>query len=189
MIRTWWALVLAFAIAGCSAAGGGGSNDPELQQKLQALKAENAKLNKQLGALSNKAFERASKAEKKRNLKGSSRVLRSSTGSLRFNALTVGPLKFKKKVKTFYLNIGQGAARGGLEDHPSNLSTKRGAATPADTGPGRVKKGPVKKGPVKKGPVKKGPAKKKRKKKRKGKKKPGPSKKKHNVIIHKTGGN
>ena len=188
MFRTWWALVLAFAIAGCSAAGGGGgSDDPQLQQKLQALKAENAKLNKQLSALSNKAFERASKAEKKRNLKGSSRVLRSSTGSLRFNALTVGPLKFKKKVGTFYLNIGKGAARGGLEDHPSNLSTKRGAATPADTGPARVKKGPKKKGSVKKGPVKKGSKKKKRNKKRKGKK-PGPSKKKHNVIIHKTGG-
>ena len=189
MIRTWWALLLAFAIGGCSAAGGGGSSDPELQQKLQALKAENAKLNQQLGALSNKAFERASKAEKKRNLKGTSRVLRSSAGSLRFDALTVGPLKFKKKVKTFYLNIGQGAARGGLEDHPSNLSTKRGAATPADSGPARVKKGPAKKGPAKKGPVKKGPEKKKRKKGRKGKKKAPSKAKKHNVIIHETGGN
>lgn len=179
MTRTWWALVLAFAFAGCSAAGGGGSSDPALQQKLQALKAENAKLNQQLGALSNKAFERASKAENKRNFKGKSRVLRGSAGSLRFDALALGPLKFKKKAGTFYLNIGKGTPRGGIEDHPSNLSTKRGAATPADSGPARVEKAPAKKGPVKKGP-----AKKKRKKGRKGKKKS-----KHNVIIHETGGN
>ncbi len=181
MIRTWWALVLTFAFAGCSAAGGG-SNDPALQSELQALKAENAKLNQQLGALSNKAFERASKAENKRNFKGKSRVLRGSAGSLRFDALALGPLKFKKKAGTFYLNIGKGTPRGGIEDHPSNLSTKRGAATPADDGPARIKKGPAKKDPVKKGPSKK-------KKRKKGRKKKSSGRDEHNVIIHKTGEN
>ena len=171
-------LALAFVLGGCSAAGGG-SNDPELQTKLQALQTENAKLSKQVGSLSNQAFDRASKAEAKRNLKGSSRVLRSSGGSLRFDSVVLGPLQFKKKAGTFYLNIGAGTPRGGIEDHKSSLSTKRGAATPASE-PDRVKKGPKKVGPKKKGPKKK-----ERKTKKKIKSKSG----EHNVIIRNNGGN
>lgn len=141
MIKTLCTMVLAFAVGGCSATGGG-SNDPEVEQTLQALKTENANLSKQVGSLSNRAFDRASKAEAKRNLKGSSRVLRSSSGSLCFDSLVLGPLEFKKKARTFYLNIGAGTPRGGIEDHKSNLSTKRGAAAPAGE-PDRVKKGPT----------------------------------------------
>ncbi len=174
MTRTCWALALTLALASCSGADGGVS-DSELSQKLEALKIENRHLKKQLGALSNQAFDRASKAEAKRNLKGKSRVLRSAVGSLRFDALVMGPLKFKKKAGTFYLNIGQGSARGGLEDHPSSLSTKRGAAAPATSRPNHVKKP--------------GPKKKTRKSDSKIKKKIKKKSGKHNVIIHKKGGN
>ncbi|MFH1530809.1 MAG: hypothetical protein ABIK09_08780 [Pseudomonadota bacterium] len=168
MIRNWWTLALAFALLGCSGAGGA-SGDPALQKKLQELKVENQHLNQQLGALGNKAFDRASQAETKRNLKGASHVLRSSAGSLRFDALVLGPLQFKKKTGTFFLNIGQGTSRGGLDDHPSSLSTRQGAATPADTGHDQLKP--------------------EKKRKRKGKKKVKAKSDEHNVIIRKKGGN
>ena len=130
MARLWLSLLLGFAIAGCSAAGGGGESDSALEQQLQDLRAKNVKLTKQLGALSTKAFNRASKAETKRNYKGSSRVVRSSKGGLGFDALVLGPLKFKKKkAGTFYLNIGEGTSRSGLDDHESSLSTKSGRKT------------------------------------------------------------
>ena len=171
MARLWLSLMLGLAIAGCSAAGGGGENDPALEQQLQGLRAKNVKLAKQLGALSGKAFDRASKAEKKRNLKGSSRVLRSSAGGLGFNALVLGPLKFKKKAGSFFLNIGAGTSRGGLEDHKSNLSTKRGAAAPAKTSNTKaLKKEKKKKKGHKTGTIKSGG-------------------KEHKVFIRKKGGN
>jgi len=134
MTRILWTAALALAVGGCSAAGGGGEDDPALQQKLQALKTENAKLDKQVRALGSRAFDRASKVEKKRKLKGKTRVLRGSAGSLRFDALVLGPLKFKKKIRSFYLNIGAGTKRGGIEDHESSLSTGNGKKVKSKAG-------------------------------------------------------
>ena len=162
------------ALVGCSAAGG--SDDPQLQQKLNALKSENAKLGQQLNAMSNGAFDRASKAEHKRNLKGKSRVLCSTRGSLRFDALVLGPLKFKKKTGTFNLDIGKGTGSGGLEDHPSDLRVKGGGGAPAKVDPDRGKKSPKKKRPSSK-------------KKRGSKKKKKTENDEHNVIIRNKGGN
>ncbi len=166
MAKSWWSFILSLAIVGCSAASGGGESDPALEQQLQGLRTKNVELSKQLKALSSKAFERASKAEKKRNFKGSSRVVRSSKGRLGFDTLVLGPLKFKKKkAGTFYLNIGEGTSRGGLDDHKSSLSTKHGVATKKTSKKKTMKKKGRKAGTIKSG------------------------EKKHKVFIRKKGGN
>ena len=117
--------MLALVFAGCSAASGG-SGDPELRQKLKTLEAENAKLGKQVSAFGSRSFDRASRAEKKRRLKGASRVLHAAGESLRFDALVLGPLKFKKKTRSFLLDIGAGKTRRGIEDHKAGLRGKGG---------------------------------------------------------------
>ncbi|MBM4371692.1 MAG: hypothetical protein FJ098_08565 [Deltaproteobacteria bacterium] len=105
----WCSILLAAGVlAGCSAAGTSGEEKAALETKLQGLQAENAKLSGQLGDLSEKAFDRASRAEKQRGLGTGSHVL----GSAR--DVVIGPLKFKRRAASFDLDVS-GGAQGALE--------------------------------------------------------------------------
>jgi len=121
--------VAVFAVVGCSGAQtqSSGQDDGQLRTRLVKLKKNNAKLGKQLAGIDKKAFHRATTAEKHRGVaSGKARLVRATTGGRKIQRVTLGPLKFKHKARTFFLNLSSGHNRGSLVDQGGSISIKGG---------------------------------------------------------------
>jgi outer membrane murein-binding lipoprotein Lpp len=149
MTKLLYSTVLAAAwLAGCSGAGLSSEEKAALETRLQALKAENAKLSGQVGNLGEKAFDRATKAEHQRGLDGS-RILGGS--GVEPGGVVLGPLKFKRKSASFDLDPSGGGGGGGLEDYRAVLRPRGGGRDdPSGHEPQKPTKKPGKKKKVKK---------------------------------------